>query len=333
LIQISKQVRIQEQGQIQNTLFSSVKSDWTDASSITGFFNLVSQLYYVPPVLKFILRARENPEMPFFLILDEMNLSKVEHYFSDILSCMESRYFINKTELRQEKIILHGSADVLETDDIEFDLIQSRIEIPLNLYITGTVNIDESTYMFSPKVLDRANVIEFNDVDLSNYDNDQHPKESEFILNHFPVFGKSTLANREHYRDAPVKVKSVLKELLEILRQYNLHFGYRVINEFSHFVLNCTNFIGSSDNTISQAIDIQIIQKILPKFNGSFNKLDEPIRKLISYLSISDTSFENVDIEFLNKIDYSKELFPLSLKKLSIMCVNLINNGFVSFIE
>ena len=143
--------------------------------------------FIVGKALKFMLTAQSHPTKPFFLILDEMNLSKVEHYFSDFLSCLESRISIDGS-VRQEKVILYAGTEFIATNDDEFDEITSSIEIPQNLYITGTINVDETTYMFSPKVLDRANVIEFNEVNLSEYGSNNAPPAEGISLTSFPPF-------------------------------------------------------------------------------------------------------------------------------------------------
>ena len=114
---------------------------------------MITNGYMKSNALKLILEAGkpENKDKPFFLILDEMNLSHVERYFADFLSAMESK----------EEIPLHDSEDE--------KIIPQSIEIPKNLFVIGTVNVDETTYMFSPKVLDRANVIEFSTIPVKDY--------------------------------------------------------------------------------------------------------------------------------------------------------------------
>src|SRR5690606_5460684 len=123
-----------------------VGADWTNREPLLGYPNALKPDEYVKPdsgVLDLIIQANNQPDLPYFLILDEMNLSHVERYFADFLSAMESK----------EKIPLHSG-------EIE-NGVPARLEIPDNLFIVGTVNIDETTNMFSPKVLDRANTIEF----------------------------------------------------------------------------------------------------------------------------------------------------------------------------
>src|SRR5690606_2603461 len=186
----------------------------------------------------------------------------VEHYFSDFLSCLESRIMKENGRIEQEALKLHNYSGYIETSDIYYDLVPEKLDLPLNLYVTGTVNIDETTYAFSPKVLDRANVIEFNEVSVSRYT--EPDTEDVFKLKKFPSFGVAKLALSDDYNKTPPKFQDVVKELLDILQPYNLHFGYRVINEMALFVNNSIEHIDDSEPVLLQAIDIQINQKILP---------------------------------------------------------------------
>ncbi|NCD10681.1 MAG: hypothetical protein EOL98_14970, partial [Negativicutes bacterium] len=124
-----------------------VGADWTNREPLLGYPNALKPEEYVKPdsgVLDLIIQANDHPELPHFLILDEMNLSIVERYFADFLSVMESKKDI---PLFPEGSVNNG--------------VPAKLGIPQNLFIIGTVNIDETTNMFSPKVLDRANTIEF----------------------------------------------------------------------------------------------------------------------------------------------------------------------------
>ncbi|MBS3753203.1 MAG: DUF3578 domain-containing protein, partial [Anaerolineales bacterium] len=125
-----------------------VGSDWTNREPLLGYPNALEPGKYVKPdngVLDLLIEANKNQSKPYFLILDEMNLSHVERYFADFLSAMESG----------ESIPLHENSEDWQDD------VPAEIDVPENLFVIGTVNIDETTYMFSPKVLDRAQVIEF----------------------------------------------------------------------------------------------------------------------------------------------------------------------------
>lgn len=332
MVQINQQLELQEEKLVTNKLFVAVKSNWTDSTELFGHYNIFDEKYHCTPLLKFVLTARQFPDKPFFLLLDEMNLSRVEHYFSDFLSCLESRY-IDGAELKQEKIQLHNISRGAESNDDEFDQIPASIAIPPNLYVTGTVNIDETTYMFSPKVLDRANVIEFNEVSLDTY-NSSADNGERFVLSDFPKFGKSVVASSAAFAAAPEKFKTVVNDLLGILQPFNLHFGYRVINEMALFMQHTAGFIGQGNDIITDAIDIQLVQKVLPKFNGAFGKLDKPLRSLIAYLQNDDSiKPEDVTIERLDAIAAGGTAYPETLKKLIAMYRSLAVNGFASYLE
>lgn len=317
---------------IDNKLFVSVKSNWTDNTELFGYYNILEEKYNLTPVLKFMLTAKEHPSKPFFLILDEMNLSKVEHYFSDFLSCLESRILNEDLSIKQENIQLHNYSSFVESNDSYFDLVPNSFGIPYNLYVTGTVNIDETTYAFSPKVLDRANVIEFNEVDIASYT--EREENDRFTLSDFPSFGISPISSSSSFTDSPEYYKKCVNDLLHILKPYNLHFGYRVINEMAGFVNNSIKYVGNQPEIIEDAIDLQISQKILPKLSGSFGKLDEPLRKLIHYMvDEKEIDYSNISIDYISKIDPLSTRYPESLSKICRIYNNLLYNGFASFLE
>ncbi len=177
--------------------FVSVRSDWLDNKGLLGYYNPLTDIYHSTPVLELILDALSEPDEPFFLILDEMNLAKAEYYFSDFLSVMESRR-TSSLGSSEEKVELHKLGrnvftksysedeknEVLAIRDslpngvyVHLDpetgqrqyFVPDSIPIPVNLYIIGTVNIDETTYRFSPKVIDRSFVIEMNGSSAAAY--------------------------------------------------------------------------------------------------------------------------------------------------------------------
>lgn len=308
---------------IDRHCFIPVKSNWTDNTELLGYFNLIERKYHIPKFLDFILLANDYPEYSFFATFDEMNLSKVEHYFSDILSCTESRY-IQDGKIKQEPLTLYSGSDYIDTDSDNFEMIPSSIEIPTNLFITGTVNIDESTYSFSNKVLDRANVIEFNEVDLINYEKYTEIDQAKFVLDKFPNYNDFTIPSREHYNSLPPKIKEYLVGINNILKEHNLHFGYRVANEIGLYIKNATECINSILTTAICALDYQLVQKVFPKLNGEYAILEEPIRKILEYLSNS-TDINNIQAE-------STE-FPITVGKLLRMYNKLKKTGYTSFIE
>ncbi|MBI2354845.1 MAG: AAA family ATPase [Deltaproteobacteria bacterium] len=297
--------------------FVPVKPDWMDNKGLLGYYNLLDEKYHVTPVLRLLLEAKDHPEKPYFIILDEMNLAKVEQYFSDFLSIMESR---TQDRPQGEALHLHSRENV-QAQDGKGDVPPS-FHIPANVYFTGTVNIDESTYMFSSKVLDRANVIEFNDVILADYEKGGD-SSGRFVLKDadvrnrlIPGENEAPFSSKTDYLGAleiSRDVHGYLDELLNILRNYHLHFGYRVINEIAHFIRNAHELIQNFD--LKEVIDIQILQKILPKFHGTQGRLEEPLNELFDFCNAEDTRF------------------PRSAQKLERMIQNLKVQGYTSFIE
>ena len=328
----AQELEKEERKHIKNTCFISVRSDWTDATPLFGHYNFVDQRYHLTPALNFILTACENPEIPFFLILDEMNLAKVEHYFSDFLSCLESRH-LEDGKLTQEPIHIHSDSGWLNTNSDYFDLIGPTVALPPNLFVTGTVNIDESTYMFSSKVLDRANVIELNEVDINSYGSGvTQAGASTFVLKDFPNLAQFELSQKSDFQKIPVEAKTFLTAVHAILEKYHLHFGYRVINEISRYILNAQSYCEVEANLVSMAIDRQLVQKVLPKLNGPQSKLDIPVREL---LTLIDSGVQGPAMEWdaVEKLETSTCKYPLSAAKLKRMSKALTLNGFANFIE
>lgn len=316
--------------------FLSVRPDWMDNKGLLGFYNILDETYHETPLLNLLLEARDNPDVPYFVILDEMNLAKVEQYFSDFLSIMESRTSDN---MIGEQIYLH-SIDNLKT--LSGNEIPKGIYIPKNIYFTGTVNVDETTYMFSPKVLDRANVIEFNEVDLKGYisgsgKDDQFCLANPDVTNDLISPAVEPFCSIKDYKKLITVIEdshNPLGELLTCLKKYNLHFGYRVVNEMSRFVWISKDFMGDHFD-IDEAFDIQILQKILPKFHGTQGKLEDPLKDLLSLCYGQTNLQENVSDDMIQKADEFDEeaVYPRSAKKIARMLKNLKNQGYTSFIE
>lgn len=503
-----------------------VKPNWKDSKGLFGYHNLLDNTYYITPLIKLMIRALSDAENPYFLVLDEMNLAKTEHYFADYLSLIESRQLIVKNistdindynnlksnfrfkqgaslseaiilaaidfntnkylpvgdyrghnfsklwreqfsnvsddnwtpqfrtelnqgdnrlanrvfespngegrnyrlkdksqlnpsdraiverlektyanlvngtsvEIYQDLITLHNNdvcigtysgtscnvancpynneekykCNKLYDNSTDTYLVPPKMPIPLNLFTIGTVNIDETTYMFSPKVLDRANVIEFNDIDfenlldLSDEFKDILSENSNYIWDNNFYFDngmkldefKIDIPNSEYTKNFMNIYSEGFKDILkifDILRGYNMHFGYRTMNEISLYIHNVNKFT-SYENKLTIAVDLQILQKILPKFHGSFEKLWNPlfnmllvclneiprgfksksiytggdIERLISAM-LEDEKYENINMN--SKILKDKFKYPRSAKKILSMMKNLEIYGFCSYIE
>lgn len=320
--------------------FISVRPDWIDNRGLLGFYNLLTSEYQPTELLKLMLKAKDDPERPYFVVLDEMNLAKVEYYFSDFLSCMESRVLRENGVIEQEPAKLHDQEEEIEFTDSEGRtyFIPPSLEIPSNVYFTGTVNVDETAYMFSPKVLDRANTIEFNEVDLSSYGRGEPPSTgSAFKLNKEAdvrlLFGQAELATDTHFRSLQDSMKSYLEDLNDILKPHHMHFGYRVANEISLYVKNAVEQLEPGNEVL--ALDLQILQKVLPKFHGSRQRLEKPLLQLLEFCFGDEVASEPEFDTLISKYDDSLEdaYFPRTAAKIIRMLKTLGEQGFVSFVE
>jgi hypothetical protein len=306
-----------------------VGADWTNREPLLGYPNALKPEEYVKPdngVIDLIIQANSNPELPHFMILDEMNLSHVERYFADFLSVMESN----------EEIPLYA-------DSVVENGVPSKLKVPANLFIIGTVNIDETTKMFSPKVLDRANTIEFridND-EMKGFLSSAKNLNMKAFLAEDEKTGKGAnmaqsftcLTNNKSFttkdRD---EINKTLLNFFGELQKTGAEFGYRSATE----ILRLINQLDALNNkiTTSEKIDIAIMQKLLPKLHGSRRKLSPILETLGSFCLTEDLKVVK-DVFDKDDFDYSndKVLYPLSLEKIARMYKGAVDNGFASYAE
>ena len=317
--------------------FVPVRPDWLDNRGLLGFFNPITRKYQATPVLRLLLAALKSPDLHYLVILDEMNLAKVEYYFSDFLSIMETR-----TDDSPDGFALTLHDQGTEVDAEDGLKIPERIEIPRNVLFTGTVNVDETTYMFSPKVLDRANVIEFNEVALTGYTGERSAGDSfqlkePNVRDVFKENERQPFCTKADYEDYTKLLKQLeapdlLADLFQILRHYHLHFGYRVINEISRFVVLASEQV--SDFKLYDALDIQLLQKILPKLHGTKGKLQKPLNRIFWYCygKEGDSTPEEKNLALAMEYD-SDATYPRTAQKVARMLDDLNQQGFTSFIQ
>ena len=277
--------------QSDNCRVVPVRPDWVDNRGLLGYLNPLTGQYSVTPFLSLLLNAQDEDSrataegddpLPYFVVLDEMNLARVEHYFSDFLSALES----------DEPIHLHDSR-AIEEGRVESDFTVPReLSVPRNVFFTGTVNIDETTYMFSPKVLDRAFTIEFDRVDLAGYTAGVAPSESsELDLSagkdgtlRFTPYEKP---DRDHWleftRIADGRYARILRELHAILEEEHRHFGYRVANEIARFVNLAREQSANGEEAAKAAFDLALLQKVLPKFHGTQQELESLLERMFNF--------------------------------------------------
>ena len=292
----------------------SVRPDWSDGSDLFGHNDLNGN-FIEGPICSAFDAAKRDPQKPVFLCLDEMNLARVEYYLSDFLSVIESR----------EK-----SADGKITTDA---IAQYEEGIPDNLYIIGTVNMDETTFPFSKKVLDRANTIEFSYVDLlpqfDMIDPEAEPLQlpNIFLRTEYLVLARDCEAEKDFVE----KVCDELQKLNEILRKANAHVGYRVRDEIVFYMLN--NLKAENLLTYEQALDNEIMQKILPRIQGSTaavkNMLAELFKFCMGDYSGLDIESDSAGQQMQVLADSAK--YPESAKKIGYMMTRYEEDGFTSY--
>lgn len=268
----------------KNWVIIPVGADWTDNTKILGYYNPLAEdgngKYEKTKIVELIEEANRHKEIPYFVILDEMNLSHVERYFSDFLSHME-------------------------TPDTPFELegYTRRLDYPENMFVVGTVNIDETTYMFSPKVLDRANVIEFKPqkedvfkvfsaagtvgkmVPVNDGSAQAFLKLAKEIrtgkfavdedLTHYytDVDGDFTGSNLDY-------VEGVFSDIYEIVQKYDFEFAFRTVKEIRNYIAAAYELLEKTEFNLNQIIDEQLLQKILPKIHGNKKKIGQMLEEL-----------------------------------------------------
>lgn len=350
-LRITVPVHEEEVVALPNYEVVAVRPDWTDSRGLLGFFNPLTGRYHTTAFLRLLLKAQEEteraiaekrPPSPFFVILDEMNLARVEQYFADFLSSLESR----------EALVLHDDVrleqgEVEGDDDDELVAIPRRLAIPPNLYFTGTVNVDETTYMFSPKVLDRAFVIEFNDVNLRGYGIEGDDAESPCALRlttwqGFDGFRGVTSEDWDALASVDeLDVRASLSTLHDILANDNRHFGYRVANEIGRFITLARRQCENPKQGVRDALDLAIVSKVLPKLHGTQQELEDVLGALFAYSVGSErpTKVESwaprEGVLARKDVDDSDDepQLPRSSLKLWRMLRRLRAQGFTSFIE
>lgn len=291
-----------------------VRPDWTGPESIFGYEDALRKsssgapVWFVPEAFEFVLRAANDPAHPYLLILDEMNLAHVERYFSDFLSGVESRRPV------LPDLIFDRESRQWVLRDVEAE----RLPLPRNLFVVGTVNIDETTYMFSPKVLDRASTFEFRitaeelDAELRRPVAAQAGEDRK--VRAFASLAQVDEWQREHPHPARDEIVSVLREVHRILASANQEFGHRALYEIGRF---CAFYAATGDTDANTALDLAMMQKVLPKIHGSRRRV-EPILNEIEALAAGAGPVPRL---------------PLTHSKIVRMTESVRANQFVSFAE
>nr|BAL58223.1 hypothetical conserved protein [uncultured prokaryote] len=393
---LSKDWKEKLQPDTSRVAFLPVRPDWNEPRKMWGYYNPLTGLFYPTDALMVLLNAyrdyvkNKDPNKKYFIILDEMNLARVEYYMSDLLSLMENMCSVTedgekiqisemamvhplsrcvlsrlpeeeewkkhkeewkkyvkeengelKWEITGEKYCMEeckgcpyqalkeGVKTQEKTDDKKEDFIKAfqpippRIAYPENLVIIGTVNVDETTFSFAPKVLDRAFVVEFNEVHVKEY--------------------------CEEYGIGNEKFKNFVKDLHQILKPANLHFGYRVISEMWKYLKKN----GEQDSPSDDSLDFLLCSKVLPKIHGGEERVGKVLEGLLAFCATeieeAKKTFEvegwHRKVEIIKEDDKEKLIikdekgetkeihlrFPKSAQKILEMYRRLKDTGYCSF--
>lgn len=293
----------------------SVRPDWNDATDLIGYKNLDDK-FIKGQLTKAILKAQQNKNKPHLICLDEMNLARVEYYLSDYLSIIESRKKVG------QNIITDNIVQYQEDNE------NISLHIPDNLYLIGTVNMDDTTFQFSRKVLDRANTIEFSDVDLDNLFFEVNEKvESLNVSNDFlKTTYLKTMDIEPEYREYAKEVNKKIIEINEILKKSQKQFAYRVRDEILFYLVE-----NKKANLLHEdkAFDYQIMQKILPAISGSEESIYQVLIDLLNFVCETNT-IDNIE-EATNYLKETKVRYENSANKIIYMLKGYQNDGYVSY--
>ena len=323
-----------------------VKPNWHDSSELIGYVSRIDGVrYVVGPFLKFMVKAIQDPNTPYFLCLDEMNLAPVEQYFAEFLSVVESRKVDKDGNVVTDPLVDYSSTeeyksliDQLFCDDAErkaylTEVGGKRLTIPQNLIVVGTVNMDETTFSFSRKVLDRAMTIEMNKVDLMAGLTNRH--ENIGKIEFADIIGKAVEGVDVYAAHQTVCDKAIayLKSINAALDKTPFKIAYRTRNELLLYVVN--NLSWKTDNeleefVIARALDEITCMKILTRIEGDETKVSANFLDNLGNAIKSGLVEIDKDLLQANKSHKGDAYQPISLDKLDEMKERL-KSGYTSF--
>lgn len=313
-----------------------VKPNWHDSSELIGYVSRINgEQYVVGPFLRFMVKAILDPNTPYFLCLDEMNLAPVEQYFAEFLSVIESRKQENG-KVVTDPIVDYEPTEayknlidqLFDDDEIRAEYLKEkggkRLSIPQNLIVVGTVNMDETTFSFSRKVLDRAMTIEMNEVNLAGGLTQKH--ETIGKLNFDDLVGMNVEGVDVYADHLEVCDKAIayLQKINDVLEGTPFKVAYRTRNEFLLYVVNNLPYRKDEDGNelseeeiVARALDEITSMKILSRIEGDDQKVKE---ELLARL-------EQAVTDMLPETLHEKSVSLAKLKEMKERC----KTGFTSF--
>lgn len=349
-----------------------VKPNWHNSMDVIGYLsNIPSPHYVFTPFIEFIVKAWQHPEVPFFLCLDEMNLAPVEEYFAEFLSSIESRSFEGEEYLTDPIIkpfnsfgeyvartmvnTLFPNFTAGDTESAITKVIKhfrtKGLTLPKNLIVIGTVNMDETTFSFSRKVLDRAMSVEMNEVNYDSFLTDTTDDDLKAIVEAFEQNDDADL--NALLVDRHIEAREIIDDLgedakftIDYLKRINVllegtpfKLGYRAANE-ALIYLQASQEFGQTDRIA--ALDNFTLMKILSRIEGDETKLkitdSEADKERIAKAEVNvDEVKQYGDLNILtalrhiitNQLGEQDKLH--SVKKIDSMLCQLKRDHFVSF--
>jgi MoxR-like ATPase len=274
----------------ENYLLVAVQPDWHNARDLLGYYNALTSKFHPTPFLRFLLRAAADPAALYFVCLDEMNLARPEYYLAPILSALET-----------EDHLIDLGAPGPSVESVTGEILPNPFRLPLNVRITGTVNVDESTHTLSDKLLDRANVIELTDVDLEAF-------------------------RRSYAGVVDEDAWQLITQVHAILARAGQPFGYRAVAEILRYVEQARGVLAPA-----QALDQQIKQKLLPKLRGDDTpRLRRALTELLEVL-LGHSRAAWGKAAAVAPEEIAAAPFPESAEKVRRMLERLDAEGFTDF--
>ena len=305
----------------------SVRPDWSDSTDLFGHVDLNN--HFIPgAIIDFVKKAEFDINHPYILCLDEMNLARVEYYFSDFLSVIETRDFDSYGNIKTAQLVPESYYGMDKIAAGKY----GKVTLPENLYVVGTVNMDETTFPFSKKVLDRANTIEFSHVDLMPQSMSTQRITAMNLSNQFLKTRYLLLQQCQDKVEEVNRICAELKVVNEILQQANAHVGYRIRDEFVFYLLN-----NSEGNLISEAeaFDNELMQKILPRIQGSSSSVKNMLCELFKFCAGDyegyQTKSDDISSKMLEAAKQPECKYKKSAEKIAFMVRRYEEDGFTSY--
>ena len=326
-----------------------VKPNWHDSSELIGYVSRIDGIrYVVGPFLKFMVKAILDPETPYFLCLDEMNLAPVEQYFAEYLSVIESRKLQEDGKIATDPIIDYSNSDEYvsliqqlfpDNEKLRENYLTEkdglRLRIPQNLIVVGTVNMDETTFSFSRKVLDRAMTIEMNEVNLRGGLQHRYEQIGKLSKTELVADAVEGVDFYNDYKDICDTSISYLEKVNDILDGTPFKIAYRTRNEVLLYIINNLAYKKDEEGNdleekyiIARALDEITNMKILSRIEGDESKVTG---KFLEELEQTiETALNNIYEYTWGKGESYDKPKSVSLAKLDEMKERL-KSGYTSF--